>query len=63
MMKWITLACSKIAMLGLWKLLNIPFLTIIKVFLGIYYAVKSHMPKNVEFPYEIVKKERKKFFN
>jgi len=64
MMKWISFAFSKVAMMALFRILNIPFETIIRVFIGIFNAVKAHMPDKVDFPYEVVKKsDRKKFFN
>lgn len=63
-MKWLTMIMSKLAFLQLLRVLNLPFETIARIIVGIYNAIKSHMPDKLEFPYEIVKKkDRSKFFN
>lgn len=61
MIKTIMIWASRIATLNLLRLLNLPFILVIRVIIGIYNAVKAHMPETVEFPYEVVKKKSKSF--
>jgi len=42
--------------------MGLPFGLIIRIFMGIYNAIKAHMPNEIEIPYEIVKKDKKKSF-
>ena len=53
---------ARFASLNLLRLMGFPFGLIIRIFMGIYNAIKAHMPNEIEIPYEIVKKDKKKSF-